>query len=194
MPTLNQLIRHGRKEKRRTDRTRALDQCPQKQGVCLRVSTRTPKKPNSALRKIPNLGFQKLEQVLLEGQRRALIGTARGIDQWAIEWLLDNSESCWAVVPYTRFKQPQWVQPWLEQVDRIVELQLPRRKTAGAIRNRHMVDLSGIVFGFWSGKGGATVKTLKYALRQQREVHAIPIQNRERIATGQTFHSPDRNT
>uniref|UniRef100_A0A6N2N778 Ribosomal protein S12 n=1 Tax=Salix viminalis TaxID=40686 RepID=A0A6N2N778_SALVM len=52
LPTLNQLIRDGREEKRRTDRTRALDQCPQKQGVCLRVSTRTPKKPNSALRKI----------------------------------------------------------------------------------------------------------------------------------------------
>lgn len=52
MPTLNQLIRHGREEKRRTDRTRASDQCPQKQGVCPRVSTRTPKKPNSAPRKI----------------------------------------------------------------------------------------------------------------------------------------------
>jgi len=52
LPTLNQLIGDGRDEKRRTDRTRALDQCPQKQGVCLRVSTRTPKKPNSALRKI----------------------------------------------------------------------------------------------------------------------------------------------
>lgn len=52
MPTFNQLIRHGREEKRRTDRTRASDQCPQKQGVCPRVPTRTPKKPNSALRKI----------------------------------------------------------------------------------------------------------------------------------------------
>ncbi|KAJ3672009.1 hypothetical protein LUZ61_021728 [Rhynchospora tenuis] len=52
MPTSNQLIRHGREEKRRTDRTRALGKCPQKQGVCLRVSTRKPKKPNSALRKI----------------------------------------------------------------------------------------------------------------------------------------------
>ncbi|CAN8222108.1 unnamed protein product [Cochlearia groenlandica] len=52
MPTLNQLIRHGREEKRRTDRTRALDKCPQKEGVCPRVSTRTPKKPNSAPRKI----------------------------------------------------------------------------------------------------------------------------------------------
>ncbi|MBA2705466.1 MAG: hypothetical protein H0U60_16630 [Blastocatellia bacterium] len=60
-------------------------------------------------------------------------------------------------------------------MDRIVELQLPRRKTANAIRNRHMVDLAQIVFGFWSGKGGGTVKTLKYALRQRREVHAIPI-------------------
>ncbi|XP_015166023.1 uncharacterized protein [Solanum tuberosum] len=44
--------RHGKEEKRRTDCTRALDQCPQKQGVCPRVSTRTPKKPNSAPRKI----------------------------------------------------------------------------------------------------------------------------------------------
>ncbi|XP_020244446.1 uncharacterized protein LOC109822623 [Asparagus officinalis] len=52
MPTFNQLIRHGREEKRRTDRTRASDQCPQKKGVCQRVLTRTPKKPNSALRKI----------------------------------------------------------------------------------------------------------------------------------------------
>ena len=52
MPTLNQLIRHGREEKRHTDRTRALDQCPQKEGVCPCVSTRTPKKPNSAPCKI----------------------------------------------------------------------------------------------------------------------------------------------
>jgi hypothetical protein len=38
-----------------------------------------------------------------------------------------------------------------------------------------MVDLSQIVFGFWSGKGGGTIKTLKYALRQRKEVHAIPV-------------------
>ncbi|CAL0322734.1 unnamed protein product [Lupinus luteus] len=48
MPTFNQLIRHGREENRRTDRTRASDQCPQKKGVGPRLSTRTPKKPNSA--------------------------------------------------------------------------------------------------------------------------------------------------
>nr|YP_009227143.1 ribosomal protein S12 [Welwitschia mirabilis]AMA20998.1 ribosomal protein S12 [Welwitschia mirabilis]QXE44336.1 ribosomal protein S12 [Welwitschia mirabilis] len=52
MPTSNQLVRHGREKKRRTDRTRALEKCPQKRGVCLRVFTMTPKKPNSALRKV----------------------------------------------------------------------------------------------------------------------------------------------
>lgn len=52
MPTSNQSIRHGRDKKRRTDRTRALDKCPQKRGVRPRVPTRTPKKPNSAPRKI----------------------------------------------------------------------------------------------------------------------------------------------
>jgi len=52
MPTINQLIRKGRKsnEKRRTNR--ALDGCPQRRGVCTRVYTTTPKKPNSALRKV----------------------------------------------------------------------------------------------------------------------------------------------
>jgi predicted Rossmann fold nucleotide-binding protein DprA/Smf involved in DNA uptake len=121
---------------------------------------------------------QHLSPFLSQG-RTWLFGTARGIDHWAMEWLLENSEICWAVVPYTRFKQPQWVQPWLEQLDRVVELQLPKRKTANAIRNRHLVDLSRIVFGFWSGKGGGTVKTLKYALRRRREVHAIPVMTTE---------------
>lgn len=52
MPTSNQSIRHGRDKKRRTDRTRASEKCPQKRGVRPRVSTRTPKKPNPAPRKI----------------------------------------------------------------------------------------------------------------------------------------------
>ncbi|CAN1184895.1 Ribosomal protein S12, mitochondrial [Linum perenne] len=53
MPTLNQLIRHGREEKRRTDGTRALDQCPQKSGVCPSVSTRTPLLAFLSLRLLP---------------------------------------------------------------------------------------------------------------------------------------------
>lgn len=107
--------------------------------------------------------------------RTWVLGRARGVDQWALEWLLENSERCWIVVPYTRAKQPKWLHPWFDEVDRVIELRLPKRKTASAIRNRHLVDLSGIVFGFWSGKGGSTIKTLKYALRQRREVHAIPV-------------------
>jgi predicted Rossmann fold nucleotide-binding protein DprA/Smf involved in DNA uptake len=116
---------------------------------------------------------QHLSSLLSQG-RTWLLGGARGIDQWAMEWLLENNEVCWAIIPYTKTKQPAWVHPWLEQLDRVIELQLPKRKSAYAIRNRHMVDLSGMVFGFWSGKAGGTLKILKYALRKGREVHAIP--------------------
>jgi small subunit ribosomal protein S12 len=52
MPTINQLVRNGRKKQRRKTSAPALDSCPQKRGVCVRVYTSTPKKPNSALRKI----------------------------------------------------------------------------------------------------------------------------------------------
>ncbi|KAM5582410.1 chaperonin CPN60-like 2, mitochondrial [Rosa sericea] len=62
-PTLNQLIRHNRTEKSRTNRNRALDKCPQKQGVCLRVFTRTPKKPNSALRKVAKVRLSNRNDV-----------------------------------------------------------------------------------------------------------------------------------
>ncbi len=52
MPTVNQLIREGRKPKKRRSSAPALQGCPQKRGVCTRVYTVTPKKPNSALRKV----------------------------------------------------------------------------------------------------------------------------------------------
>ena len=52
MPTISQLIRAGREQKRKRTKSPALKRCPQKRGVCLQVKTMTPKKPNSALRKI----------------------------------------------------------------------------------------------------------------------------------------------
>ncbi|MEA2102451.1 MAG: 30S ribosomal protein S12 [Thermodesulfobacteriota bacterium] len=52
MPTLNQLVRNGRQAVVKNKKTRALQGCPQKRGVCVRVYTTTPKKPNSALRKV----------------------------------------------------------------------------------------------------------------------------------------------
>ena len=52
MPTINQLIRKGRKKVIKKTKSRALQSCPQRRGVCTRVMTFTPKKPNSALRKV----------------------------------------------------------------------------------------------------------------------------------------------
>ena len=52
MPTINQLVRKGREAVRQKSKTPAMQACPQKRGVCIRVYTTTPKKPNSALRKV----------------------------------------------------------------------------------------------------------------------------------------------
>jgi small subunit ribosomal protein S12 len=52
MPTIQQLIRHGRQPNQFRSKSPDLTQCPQRRGVCLRVFTQTPKKPNSALRKV----------------------------------------------------------------------------------------------------------------------------------------------
>jgi len=52
MPTLNQLVRKGRRPTKKKSGSPALRKCPQKRGVCIRVYTTTPKKPNSALRKV----------------------------------------------------------------------------------------------------------------------------------------------
>jgi small subunit ribosomal protein S12 len=52
MPTINQLIRNGREKQVKKSQTPIMEQCPQKRGICLSVTTTSPKKPNSALRKI----------------------------------------------------------------------------------------------------------------------------------------------
>ena len=52
MPTIRQLVRKGRKKQKAKTKSPALQSCPQKRGVCVRVYTQTPKKPNSALRKV----------------------------------------------------------------------------------------------------------------------------------------------
>ena len=52
MPTIQQLVRKGRERLEYTSKSRALDACPQRRGVCVRVYTTTPKKPNSAMRKV----------------------------------------------------------------------------------------------------------------------------------------------
>jgi len=62
MPTINQLIKHGRTDKVRKKKAPLLDGCPQKRGVCFVVTTTTPKKPNSALRKIAKIRLSNGEE------------------------------------------------------------------------------------------------------------------------------------
>ena len=63
MPTINQLIRKGRKKAKHKTRVPDLNQCPQKRGVCLQVRTQTPKKPNSALRKVARVRLSNGKEV-----------------------------------------------------------------------------------------------------------------------------------
>jgi small subunit ribosomal protein S12 len=55
VPTISQLVRDGRKRAKKKSKSPALQKCPQKRGVCVRVYTTTPKKPNSALRKVARI-------------------------------------------------------------------------------------------------------------------------------------------
>ncbi|MDE6979520.1 MAG: 30S ribosomal protein S12 [Helicobacter sp.] len=71
MPTINQLIRKERKKAMKKSKSPALVECPQRRGVCTRVYTTTPKKPNSALRKVAKVrltsGFEVISYIPGEG-------------------------------------------------------------------------------------------------------------------------------
>ncbi len=106
MPTINQLIRKGREQLKKRTASPALQSCPQKRGVCVRVYTTTPKKPNSALRKvarvrltngievttyIPGVGhnLQEHSVVLIRGGR---VKDLPGVRYHVIRGTLDASE------------------------------------------------------------------------------------------------------
>ncbi len=63
MPTINQLIKSGRTQQKRRTKSPALTNCPQRRGVCTRVYTTTPKKPNSALRKVARVRLSNSYEV-----------------------------------------------------------------------------------------------------------------------------------
>ena len=71
MPTINQLVRKGRQTPIEKSKSPAMSNCPQRRGVCLQVMTRTPKKPNSALRKVAKIrltnGFEVIGYIPGEG-------------------------------------------------------------------------------------------------------------------------------
>lgn len=63
MPTINQLVRKGRKKIKSKSKAPVLESCPQRKGVCLQVKTTTPKKPNSALRKVARVRLTNSKEV-----------------------------------------------------------------------------------------------------------------------------------
>lgn len=63
MPTIQQLVRKGREQLKHKSKSPALDSCPQRRGVCTRVYTTTPKKPNSALRKVARVRLTNQKEV-----------------------------------------------------------------------------------------------------------------------------------
>jgi small subunit ribosomal protein S12 len=63
MPTINQLVRKGRTKRRKRSKSPVLEACPQKRGVCLQVKTQTPKKPNSALRKVARVRLSNGKEI-----------------------------------------------------------------------------------------------------------------------------------
>lgn len=63
MPTINQLVKRGRKQSRAKSKSPILEKCPQKRGYCLQVKTMTPKKPNSAMRKIARVRLTNGKEV-----------------------------------------------------------------------------------------------------------------------------------
>ena len=64
MPTINQLVRKPRTSKNKRKKSPALQKCPQRRGVCLQVKTKTPKKPNSALRKVAWVRLSNKQEVI----------------------------------------------------------------------------------------------------------------------------------
>ena len=64
MPTINQLVRQGREVETINSKSPAMQNCPQRRGVCTRVYTTTPKKPNSALRKVAKVRLTNQEEVI----------------------------------------------------------------------------------------------------------------------------------
>ena len=84
MPTIQQLVRKGREIIKAKSKSRALDACPQRRGVCTRVYTTTPKKPNSALRKVAKVRLTNKVEVIAyipgvkdRKQSRSKYGTKR---------------------------------------------------------------------------------------------------------------------
>ncbi|MEK9658148.1 MAG: 30S ribosomal protein S12 [bacterium] len=79
MPTTNQLVKNKRKKKWQKGKSPALNKCPQRRGVCTKVYTRTPKKPNSALRKVANVRLTNGNEIVV-----SIVGEGHNLQEHAV--------------------------------------------------------------------------------------------------------------
>ena len=136
MPTINQLIRKGRDPQKAKSKVPAMEQNPQKRGVCTRVYTTTPKKPNSALRKVAKVRLTNQREVIsyipgeghnLQEHSVVLIRGGRvrdlpGVRYHVLRGVLDTQG--------VKDRQPVPLQIW-RQASQIIDRR-PRRSNAGA--------------------------------------------------------------
>jgi len=118
MPTINQLVKQGREKQVKKSTTPIMQQCPQKRGVCLSVTTTSPKKPNSALRKIARVrlvnGMEGTIYIPGIGHKAWYLsvadvsGTCRasGITSFAALWTLQALQTADRLVPSTAQNAP----------------------------------------------------------------------------------------
>ena len=101
MPTIQQLVRKGRTIIRAKSKSRALDSCPQRRGVCTRVYTTTPKKPNSALRKVAKVRLTNKIEVIayIPGEGHNLQEHSIVLDSWR-----KGKRFTWCTLPYCTWK------------------------------------------------------------------------------------------
>ena len=96
MPTINQLIRKGREVLKTKSTAPALKECPQKRGVCTRVYTTTPKKPNSALRKVARVRLTNGIEVTAY-----IPGIGHNLISFVVLWILPALQTATRAVPST---------------------------------------------------------------------------------------------
>ena len=91
MPTINQLVRHGREVEAVKSKSPAMQNSPQRRGVCTRVYTTTPKKPNSALRKVARVrltnGFEVTSYIPGEGHNLSVPSYEKHLYEQCFSWL-----------------------------------------------------------------------------------------------------------
>lgn len=108
------------------------------------------------------------------------VGGAEGVDNYALIYLLENSQPVIAVVPFKRVSQPRACSKLLSRCNKVVELNGKRKSYSEMVesyyaRNMYMVDNADVVLAFHNGNSCGTIQCIKYAKKKRKEVRVIRI-------------------